>query len=190
MNKIGKVGALFGAAIVSSILAGCVSVSQEMTPQSVDVVRRFEKTVCVVPTSVDKPIPLPGYDSYTRANCFGPALEVAMNTFGPFARVVSEKEADYRLEVYESHLSPPPLNFFALNNFDDITIGNDMLWTLKSTKSDKPIWQENIHGRYTATISDSFFSWVALVRFRHANTGVARVNLKMGLEKISALPLP
>ena len=174
-----KKGRLFCAAVICSILTGCAT--REMTPQSVAIKNRFNKSVCVIPSCSEKPIP--GFGFTARDRYFGPALENTIKAYGPFARLVPEKEADYRLEVCETHVTPPPAVFL------DVTIENDMSWKLTPVHSDKPIWQDDIHGRYTAGMFDSVFSWIGLVRLRHANTGVVRENLKTGLEKISELPI-
>ena len=65
-------------------------------------------------------------------------------------------------------------------------IDMEMAWSLVNTKTGEAVMRESILSSHTATVGDAF---AAVTRIRIAIEEAAEENIRLGLQKISTLPL-
>ena len=175
LRKMQHVFSLACVLLLCLFLTGCLT--GRLTPATLTMDKKFDNSVSVVANTKICLAFSGGRSSTLRS-----AIENAIQKHGVFSNVVHAGTADYSLEVVETEQTLPV-------SFGDITSGLTWDWKLTRTQTQKVIWQESIRSQVTATFGDSFFSWIASVRMRHATDGAIRENIRIGLEKISALSI-
>ena len=162
-----------------AVMTGCTT--QAWAPNNVAVRNKSEKTVKVIANfgrSADTDV------LNVRTYGVRKALEDTIVQHGVFSRVVSSGNSDYLLEVSETSATPQPIFAGAT-----VTLEVEWRWSLKMVQSDKVVWQECIKSQGTGTFSSSTLGWVGDVRVAEAKKGAVRENIRIGLERISALSL-
>jgi hypothetical protein len=162
---------------VCAVMTGCTT--QAWAPSNVAVRNKSEKTVKVIANfgrSADTDV--------LNVRNYGvcKALEDTIVQYGVFSRVVSSGNADYLLEVSETSATPQPIFAGA-----SVTLEVEWRWSLKMVQSGKVVWQECIKSQGTGSFSSSTVGWVGDVRVAEAKKGAVRENIRVGLERISAL---
>jgi hypothetical protein len=147
-----------------------------MVPANASVRRTFNRSVGVSVTGGRDTNPM--WTSQVSSEDFRQALEVSLQRYGVFSRVIRNAGADYQLSVTLVRLKQP---FAGL----DMTVAAEVTWRL-TTNSGRVVWQQTTNQSYKATVGDAF---VGVNRLRLANEGAIRENIKVGIERISELSL-
>jgi hypothetical protein len=94
-----------------------------------------------------------------------------------FSRAIAGKGGDYLLDVTVFKVERPMMA-------GDVTIKMEAGWTLRRADTGAVVWQESIRSSHTATMGEAL---VGATRWRLAEEGTVRNNIKTGLDKISTL---
>lgn len=196
IKDVSRSGLVFGSRgclCVLSLLAclgtsGCLSVSQEMTPENVATVGKFNKSVRLKVVSAWELYP----GSHIRANAIQSALCAALQNYGPFSKTVESGASDYVLEVKDitvldavsSDSMIPYKPLFSADWADA-----ESVWTLKEANTGKVVWTRRVVGDFSAGVFDTPFSWLGIVRARRANTKAVSKYIEKGITEISKLTL-
>jgi len=119
-----------------------------------------------------------GYTNISNEDLAG-AIEESIIKTGLFSKVVEKGQEDYKLSVFLVSMSKP---MFGLS----FKIDMEMAWSLVNTKTGEAVMRESILSSHTATVGDAF---AAVTRIRIAIEEAAEENIRLGLQKISTLPL-
>ena len=158
-------------------VVGCASgaVSTRMSPLDISSVNKHPFSVSVAVASGEETNPL--WMSKISNPEFQIAIADAINRSGVFRSVIKDGISDYRLDVAITKLDQP---LFGIN----ISVTLSTLWILTKSDTNKVLFKEEISSSFTATMGDSV---LGVKRLRLANEGVARENIKAGIEKISRI---
>jgi hypothetical protein len=160
-------------------LSGCASpaTSTGMASGSFTVAKQHAHTVSV---TVSGGRETTAYDPSQISNeAFSAALIETIKMTGVFSEVIEGDKAGYLLSVTIFRLQQPVIGFSMRPNME-------AGWTLVRRATNQIVWQEALETDFVATTSDAL---IAAERSRLAAEGVARENIKMGIEKISRLIL-
>lgn len=109
---------------------------------------------------------------------FTEALIESITKSQVFSRAIKGKKGgEYQLDVTVIKVERPMM---ATN----VTIKMEAGWTLRRADTGAVVWQESIRSSHTATMGDAL---VGATRWRLAEEGTVRNNIKTGLDKISTL---
>jgi len=171
--------ALIAFALGGILLSGCASpaTSKGMAAVPLTIANRHAYTVNVKVTGGRETTALD--PSQVSNEAFTEALIETIKKTGVFSEVLQGKEADYLLSVMIFRLQQPVIGFSMRSNME-------AGWTLVRRATDQIAWQEAVETNFVATTEDAF---VGAERSRLAAEGVARENIKLGIEKISRLAL-
>lgn len=163
------------AAIFVFILGGCASFDREkMIIQNFESGQTHPYSLSVSVESGDKEsvggwVPIPNKDLLY-------AIEESIRKGCVFEKIVSGEGGDYLLNVTVFSLEQPTIGL-------RMTVRLEAGWTLTKAGGDV-VWQEMIKSEYSQGVGDAF---VGATRFRMANDGAIRENIKKGMLKLSAL---
>jgi len=166
-------------AIILIGLGGCASFDKkEMVIQNYESVNSHPYSIAVNIGSGDEDsevglIPIPRQDLLY-------AIEESISKGLVFEKVVSGEEGDYVLNVTVLSLEQPGAGMGF--NF---TVKLEAGWTL-TKNGGNIVWQKIIKSKHTATMSDAFGG---AARFRMANDGAIRENIRQGMIKLSGLSI-
>jgi len=107
------------------------------------------------------------------------ALRQSLEKSGVFARVVTNENADYLLDVFIEDVQEPTTGL-------DVTVSLEAQWTVKNLKNGKIEYKETIATPYTTTAGEAM---VGAQRLQLASEGAARENIREGILRISRLEL-
>jgi len=166
-------------ALVAPNISGCASpaTSKGMAAVPSMVANHHAYTVSVTVTGGRETTALD--PSQISNEAFFIALIATIRKTGVFSKVLEDKEADYLLSVTIFRLQQPVVGFSMKSNME-------AGWTLVRRATDQIVWQEAVETNYVATTGDAL---IGVERNRLAAEGVARENIKIGIEKISRLAL-
>lgn len=165
--------------VLASLLgAGCASPAQSsaMIPVSVDLPRKHAASVSVAADGGQETKPMETSEISTEA--FVEAVSGAIRQSGVFSSVLQGANADYRLTILIVSVDQPLIGF-------DMTVKMSTHWKLAGAKGES-VFEDFIRSSHTATVGDAF---AGVKRLRMATEGAARENIKIGLQRISALDL-
>lgn len=161
------------------LLSGCTSpaTSEGIALAPITVAHRHANSVSVEVTGGRETTALD--TSQISNEAFSAALIETIEKTGLFSSVVERNKADYQLSVMIFRLEQPVIGFSLKSNME-------AGWTLVRRATDQVVWQEAVETNYVATTEDAL---IAAERSRLAAEGVARANIRIGIDKISQLPL-
>lgn len=162
-----------------AFLAGCARSADPaaMVPNFASVGRTHPRSVTVAVSGGRETNPL--WTSQVSSAHFREALQASLLKFRVFSRVINAGNADYRLEANLVRLKQPLAGF-------DMTVTAEVAWRLTDLRTGRVVWQQTFAEPYTATVGDAF---VGVNRLALANEGAIRGGIKVGIERLSKLPL-
>lgn len=166
-------------ALGGTLLSGCASpaTSKGMASPPFTVAKQHAHTVSVNVTGGRETT---AYDPSQISNeAFSAALIETLRKTGVFSEVLEGDEANYLLSVTIFRLQQPVIGFSMRSNME-------AGWTLVRRETNQIVWQEALETNFVATTEDAL---IGAERSRLAAEGVARENIKLGIEKISRLAL-
>lgn len=162
--------AVLGLVILLTGCAGAIT-REALVPDTIDATVKHTQSVSVNVSGAES--------TRTRITneTFAEALVDSINKSKIFSKALQEKGGEYILEVTFVNFERPT---FAAS----VTIKMEAAWRLKRADNSSVVWQESIKSEHTATMSDAM---VGATRWKMAEEGTARNNIRAGLDKIGKL---
>ncbi|MBI1313563.1 hypothetical protein GC176_19910 [bacterium] len=168
----------FSVLLLIASLTGCATQAQytAMVPSNVQLVNHHADTVATSVSGGEKTNPL--WTSEISSEGYRQALDQTLRESELFSGVSQGAGSDYQLTVRLNKAKQPMVGL-------GMTVRLSADWLLTRAADGQTVWQETVDSEYTAKFTEHVIGYE---RLRKANEGAVRENIRIGLERLSAVP--